>query len=165
MKKKIVYLITIITLVNLSALGTLIYQRWVRPDLSPGPAMQEARFDHVRLELSLTQVQVTRFEEIRHDFHSRVDSLDQVLEGMRRQMFQEIWKPQPVVTRIDSLLNQISHVQMKSQRLVILHFYQFKEVLTLEQWKKFYGIISERFPVHRAGSSLYRPAHIKDAGQ
>jgi len=146
MKRKIVYLIVIVTLVNLTALGTMIYQRRVAPDRSSRTVMQESRVEQVNRELALTPEQLIRFEVIRTQFHSRVDSLNQTLEGIKGQLLQEIWQPQPNDSRIDSLLTQISQLQMESQRRVIRHFYQFKEALTLEQWQKFYEIVSERFP-------------------
>jgi len=146
MKKKFIYLIVVITLINLTALGTILYQRWLKPGQSPCAPMQASRFEHVKHELALTSNQIERFEEIRRDFHSRIDSLNQTLEGINHQLLQEIWTPQPRDAHVDSLIHEISRIQLESQHLVISHFYQFKEVLTPEQWKKFYGIVAERFP-------------------
>ncbi|MBN2088509.1 periplasmic heavy metal sensor [candidate division KSB1 bacterium] len=156
MKKKIIYLILIVTLINLIALGTVIYQRWLNPDKSPCTSLQESRFEQIKSALALSPLQVARFEEIRHDFHSKIDSLDQILEAQNRILLQEIWRPQSDETRIDTLLNRISQLQMKSQHLVIWHFYQFKAVLTPAQWQKFYGIVAERFPSRLRNSSSQR---------
>jgi Spy/CpxP family protein refolding chaperone len=106
--------------------------------------MQEARFEQIKRELALSPAQIARFEEIRRDFHAKADSLSQLLEGVNRQLLQEIWQPQPADARIDTLLNRISHLQMESQLRVIGHFHQFREMLTPEQWQKFYGIVAER---------------------
>lgn len=146
MKKQFIYLILIVTLINLIALGTVIYQRWLNPGQSPCAPKQQARFEQIKRELALSPVQIARFEEIRRDFHSRIDSLNQLLAGQNRVLLQKIWQSKPDDERIDSLLNRISQLQMESQHLVIGHFYQFKEVLTPEQWQKFYGIVAERFP-------------------
>lgn len=146
MKKKFIYLIVGITLINLTALGTFLYQRWLKPSQSPCAPMQESRFEHVKHELALTSGQVEHFEKIRRDFHSGIDSLNQTLERINRQLLQEIWEPQPRDAHVDSLMHEISRIQMESQHLVISHFYQFKKVLTPEQWQKFYGIVAERFP-------------------
>ncbi len=146
MKKRFMYLIIIITLVNLTAMGTIFYHHWGSLDRKSQTAMPESRFEQVKRELALTPAQVSQFKEIRLEFHSRMDSSDQMLEVMRRQLFQEIWQPQPDDARIDSMLQQISQLQMESQHLVIWHFYQFKEVLTTGQWQKFYGFVTERFP-------------------
>jgi len=145
MKKYGIYLIIILTLVNLVALGTMLFQRRIASGRQPRTEMRMSRFEIIRSELDLTPAQVARFEEIRFTFHSRLDSLNQTLEGSRSQLLEEIWLPQPSDTRIDSLINQINQVQMESQRLIIWHFYQFREELTPAQWQKFYGIVADRF--------------------
>lgn len=164
MKKKFIYLIIAVTLINLIALGTVIYQRWLNQE-SPCAPMQEARFKQVKRELALSPVQIARFEEIRHDFHTGIDSLNQLLEGQNRVLLQEIWQPQPDAARIDTLLNRISQLQMESQQRVIKHFYQFKEVLTPEQWQTFYGIVAERFPGRMRNSGSRQPAATEEDKQ
>ncbi|MDZ7722187.1 MAG: periplasmic heavy metal sensor [candidate division KSB1 bacterium] len=160
MNKKILILIIIVTLINLSALGTMIYQQWINP--SPCAGVREFRFEQVKRELDLTATQIESFEEIRRAFHSKMDSLNQVLEGLNNQLLQEIWQPHPQDGRIDTLLNQISQLQMESQYLVIWHFYQFKKVLTPDQWDKFYSIVSERFPNMRRVAGSRRAASAKE---
>lgn len=152
MKKKYIYLIIIITVINLVALGTIMYQRW----MNPGAPMQDARFERVKRELALSREQITHFEEIRHDFHTGIDSLNQSLESINRALVQEIWQPHPDGARIDTLLKRISQLQMESQQLVIGHFYQLREVLRPEQWQTLYGIMAEHFPgrMRNSGSRL-----------
>jgi Spy/CpxP family protein refolding chaperone len=156
MKKKIIYLIVAVTLINLIALGTIIYQRWLNPE-SPYAPIQEARFEQVKRELALSPDQITRFEKIRREFHSSIDSLNQLLERENRVLLQEIWKPQPDAVRVDTLLKRVSQLQMESQQRVIEHFYQFREVLTPEQWQTFYGIVAEHFPGRRKNPGSRRP--------
>jgi Spy/CpxP family protein refolding chaperone len=158
MKKKIIYLIIAVTLINLIALGTVIYQRWLNPSQSPCAPMQEARFEQIKRELELSSAQIARFEEIRREFHAGIDSLNQLLERQNRVLLQEIWQPQPDAARIDTLLNLISQLQMESQQLVIGHFYQFREVLSPEQWQMFYGIVAERFPCRMRNTGSRQPA-------
>jgi hypothetical protein len=47
---------------------------------------------------------------------------------------------------------------MESQQLVIGHFYQFREVLSPEQWQMFYGIVAERFPCRMRNTGSRQPA-------
>jgi Spy/CpxP family protein refolding chaperone len=164
MKKKMFYLIIIITVINLVAMGTIIYQRWLNPENSCVP-MQKVRFEQVKNELALSPVQIARFEEIRYDFHTGIDSLNQLLEGQNRVLLQEIWKAQPDAARIDTLLHRISKLQMESQQRVIDHFYQFRKVLTPEQWQTFYGIVAERFPGRMKNSGSRQPAATEKDSQ
>jgi Spy/CpxP family protein refolding chaperone len=164
MKKKIIYLIIAVTLINLIALGTIIYQRWLNPE-SPCAPIQEARFEQVKRELALTPEQITRFEKIRREFHSGIDSLNQLLEGQNRVLLQEIWKLQPDAARVDTLLKRINQLQMESQQRVIEHFYQFREVLTPQQWQTFYGIVAERFPGRMRNSGVRQPSATEEDKQ
>lgn len=160
MKIKIIYLIIIVTVINLIAVATVIYQRWLNPE-SPCAPMQEARFEQVKRELALSPAQIASFEKIRRNFHARTDSLNQSLEGINRGLLQEIWQTQPDTARIDTLLNRISQLQMESQQLVIAHFYQFKEVLTPVQWQTFYSIVAERFPGRMRNPGSRQPATME----
>ncbi len=148
MKKKFVYLIIIITLFNLVAIGTLLYQHWLGGKGDTRPAMRGSRFAQIKRDLALTPDQVLHFEGIRETFHSKMDSLNRELEAMSDLFMQKIWSSEPGAASVDSLLDRISQLQMQSQRVVIWHFYQFKKVLSEEQWQKFYGIVSQRFPAH-----------------
>ena len=161
MKKRFVYLILIVTLINLTALVTMIYRGWIVPDLHISEDTRESRFEQVKRELALTPAQIHSFEQIRERFHSRLDSLDHTLGMMRQHLLKEIWHPQPVESRVDSLLDRISRLQMESQHLVIWHFYRFKEVLTPEQWQTFYGIVSKRFPDRYRVTCLDRPVQTE----
>ena len=165
MKKKIVYLIIIVTLINLTALATMIYQRWLDFNENTRVATRESRFEQVKSELALTSSQISHFEKIRNEFHSRVDSLDKNMEGIRHQLLRKIWLPQSEDIPIDSLLNRTSQLQMESQKLVIWHFYQFKKILTPEQWQKFYGIVSKRFPYQKGVSGSKRSAQTEEDNQ
>lgn len=161
MKKKFIYLIIIVTVINLVAMATVVYQRLLNPGQSPCAPMQEARFEQVKRELALSPAQIARFEEIRRDFHAGIDSLNQLLGGQNRVLLQEIWQPKPDTARIDTLLNRISQLQMESQHLVIGHFYLFKEVLTPKQWQKLYNIVAERFPGRLRNSASRQQARTE----
>jgi Spy/CpxP family protein refolding chaperone len=145
MKRSIVYFIIIVTLINLTALVTMICQRRIEVKRIAQTGARGSRFEKVTQELALTAAQINHFESIRTEFHSRIDSLNLIMEGLRGQLLREIWQPQPAALRIDSLLYQISHLQMESQHLVVRHFNQFKEVLTPAQWQKFYEFVSKNF--------------------
>lgn len=146
MKKRVIYLIIAVTLINLTVLGTIIYQRLLSTEECSRQKLRGAKFKQVKRGLALTKTQIERFEEIRYEFHTKVDTLNWTLEEINQQLLQEIWQPRPDNARIDTMLNRISRLQRASQHLVIRHFYQFKEVLTAEQWQRFYDIVTECFP-------------------
>jgi len=148
MKKRItIYLIVIITLINLSSLGTIVYLKWTaKNDVSVG-ILPGNRFGLIKEELKLTPQQIEQFEKIRKEFHSRLDTLDTKFSSLRKEMLNEIWQSQePDSQKLENILEQFSRQQVETQRWIVQHFYKFKEVLTPEQAEKFYKIVSERFP-------------------
>lgn len=158
MKKRItIYLIVIVTLINLSSLGTIIYLKRAAKNNISESVLRNNRFEKMKEELELTPLQLDRFEKIRTELHSRLDTLDTKLSSLRKEMLSEIWQTQkPDSQKIENILEQFSQLQLETQRWIVQHFYKFKEVLTPEQAEKFYKIISERFPGQQRSTGLRR---------
>lgn len=148
MKKRItIYLVVIVTLINLSSLGTILYLKWTEKDNVSVNALTGSRFEIMKKELELTPEQLEQFKKIRTELHSRLDSLDTKFSSLRKEMLNEIWQSQePDSQKIENILQQFNQLQLETQRGIVQHFYKFKEVLTPEQAEKFYKIVSERFP-------------------
>ena len=147
MKKRItIYLIVIVTLINLSSLGTIIYLKWMAKNDATVSVLPEYRFELIKKELKLSPHQIEQFEKIRTGFHSKLDTLDARFESLRKEMLKEIWQSEADSQKLESILEQFSRQQVESQRWIVQNFYQFKKVLTPEQSENFYKILSERFP-------------------
>ena len=142
MKKRILlYLAILITLVNLSALGTILYQRHkISQPCEPGIG-----FERVKKEVGLTAAQIEQFQVYRQVFHAELDSLDRLLATERRLLAEEISAVNPDSARITAIVNRIGQLQQQSQYRVIKHFFQIKQILTSEQQEKFFNIVLERF--------------------
>lgn len=164
MKKRITfYLIVLVTLINLSSLGTIIYLKWVAKNNASFSVLPENRFEIIKEELKLTPQQVEQFEKIRTGFHSKLDTLDTKFETLRKEMLNEIWQSEADSQKIESILEQFSRQQIESQRWVVQRFYRFKEVLTPEQSEKFYKILTERFQGQQRNPGLSQmPNRKKD---
>lgn len=164
MKKRIIfYLIVLVTLINLSSLGTIIYLKWAAKNDATVSVLPENRFGIIKEELKLTPQQVEQFEKIRTGFHSKLDTLDTKCETLRKEMLKEIWQSEADSQKIESILEQVSRQQIESQRWVVQHFYSFKEVLTPEQSEKFYKILTEQFQGQQRNPGLSQmPNRKKD---
>lgn len=152
MKKKIiVYLIAIITIVNISSLATIIYIKLKQDKLSSlrgfpvNEEMRAKRFQQMKEELKLTPEQIQELESIKIEFHSRLDSLDNEAQKIRQRMIKEIWENENESKEIVQLLSRFGGLQYETQRLVVRHLVKFKKILTAEQAEIFYSIVSERF--------------------
>lgn len=164
MKKRItIYLIVIVTLINLSSLGTIIYLKWMATNDASVSILPRNRFELIKEELKLTPQQIEQFERIRTEFHSKLDTLDTKFESLRKEMLKEIWQSEASNQKLEGILEQFSRQQVESQRWVVQHFYQFKKVLTPEQSEKFYKILTERFQGQQRNPGLNQmPNRKKD---
>ncbi|MFZ5517455.1 MAG: Spy/CpxP family protein refolding chaperone [Candidatus Zhuqueibacterota bacterium] len=142
MKKRILlYLAILITLVNLSALGAILYQRYKIAQ----PCESGNGFDRVKKQVKLTAVQIEQFQVYRQVFHAELDSLDRLLATERRLLAEEIRAVKPDSARIAAVVEGIGQLQQQSQYRVIEHFFQIKQILTPEQQEQFFNIVLERF--------------------
>jgi len=161
MKRGLVYLLLVLAVVNVTALGAMLYMRERDSEAAARAARRGSCFEQIKRELDLTPEQIERFDEIRGEFHSQVDSLDLLMQEQRARLLRHIWDGRK--GGVDSVLTGISRLQMESQRLVIGRFEQMREVLTPEQWEEFYGIVAERFPSRRGISDSHgKPARNRE---
>ncbi|MDW7679258.1 MAG: periplasmic heavy metal sensor [bacterium] len=141
MKKKWGYLIILITLINISALVTVLYLRWQSPVFcKPGSG-----FEMVKREVGLSPEQLEKLEVYRRLFHAELDSLDRLLAEDRRRLAQEIRRSDPDTSQISAIVENIGRLQTRSQYRAIEHFFQIKTILSPEQQEKFFNIVLERF--------------------
>lgn len=146
--RKWVYFILIVTLINASAAVTLVYlKRTGSRSIDSG---RESRFETVKRTLALTPEQIRQFEIIRGRYHGRIDSLNERMQEGRQELLRTLWQPDPDPMRIDSIMTRMGEIQSISRDLVVDHFSRFREVLSGEQWEKFYPIVSGRDSLGRA---------------
>jgi Spy/CpxP family protein refolding chaperone len=156
MKKKYTfYIIALITLINLSSLGTIIYLKWNSGNSLSMSEIREKRLVVMKEELKLSTEQVKQFGMFMKEFHFRLDTLDARFNSLRNEMLFEIWQtPTTDTQKLENILQQFSTLQLETQRWIVQHFYKFKEVLTPEQIEKFYKIVSVQFPMQQKKHGL-----------
>lgn len=155
MKKRITfYLIMIITIVNISSLGTMLYLRMSGESAFSKSEWQKHRFEKVKSELNLTETQVGQFNKIKMEFHSRLDSLDERYEILRKEIINSIRSDSAGNPKMELILDEFSDLQNETQQWIVKHFYRFKDVLTQEQSDKFFEILMQRIPGERIGPAL-----------
>ena len=142
-KKAFIYFILIITIINLSSLGVILYQR-SKISLLPSVRGQKV-FEQVRREVKLTPGQMEQFQKLRIAFHTQLDSLSANVDQKNKLLAVEIKKDSPDTLIINQLVGDISARQTESQYLVIHHFFSIKKILTKQQQEKFFNIVLQRF--------------------
>ncbi len=153
-KRVFLYLIIVITLVNVSALATMLYLHWQSADR----CREGCGFELVRKEVGLSDEQVDEFQLYRKQFHADLDSLSSLLLSERVKLAREISRSNPDSTYLNRIIDRIEELQHQSQHQVIRHFFQIKEIMTPDQQKRFFEIVMERFSTgcRVDGSSMKR---------
>jgi len=146
MKRNIVYTAAIIlTVVNLAAFGTLLYNRWSSTEPIHTPDQRDQRFEQMKRELALSGEQVAQLDVYRTTFHAEIDSLSTQLVTARTQLAHALLENKFDTARVNSNLDTISRLQSSAQRKVISHLVSVKSILNPEQQEKFFSIVLERF--------------------
>ncbi len=137
--------IILITIINLSSLGTMLYLRMSDGNNFDRAKWQKQRFEKVKRELNLTETQVAQFNKIKKDFHIRLDSLDERYELLRKELINSISHDSAENPKTELILKEFGELQNETQRWIVKHFYRFKAVLTPAQSEKFFAILMHRF--------------------
>lgn len=139
--KILTYTVVILLIVNLAALGAIVYNRWLKPELTcPG-----AGFEQLKRELSFSREQENRFLQIRDNFHRRLGALSSLLEEERRDLVAELRREKTDLEELKEIVKHINTHQLEAQERVVEHLLEVKSILRPEQQDIFFSIVLERF--------------------
>ena len=145
MKNKfIIYVLLILTVINLAALGTFLFHRFRGCARSRVDPQQAEGFEQVKQELSLSAEQIVKFQEYRKAFHAELDSLSVEQNDLRRELIQELAATTPERKRLSEINERINRLQIEAQERVINHLLDVKAILGPKQQEKFFSIILQR---------------------
>lgn len=153
----LIYLVVILMIINIAALGTIVYERYTRSQLPAGemrpfgPRYDQngqgpgQDFDHSPMrELGLSKEQRSQFRQSRRQLWDRISGLTQELEAKRESLFVEMARQQPDTTLIYQLVEKIGTLETATQRQVVAHMLRDGALLTPEQREKLLRGIRDR---------------------
>ncbi|MFO7979684.1 MAG: periplasmic heavy metal sensor [Candidatus Aminicenantes bacterium] len=139
--KVLTYAALILLIVNLTALGVIVYHRWFKPDIScPGEG-----FERLKQELSLSPEQEKLMLQTRGDFHNNIDALSQKLQEERRNLVASLKRETMDMDELKGIVKKINAYQLQAQEKVVEHLLEVKNILEPEQQDIFFSIVLERF--------------------
>ena len=145
MKKRLLYiLLALLTVVNLTAFGTMTYHRCCHNEKECIHSENEKGV-FLCQELSLNQQQAKAMEILSKKFHLFADSISSDLTVKRAELIKLLSVSKTKTNEIDNKLDEINRLQAELQKRSIQYLINKKEKLTPEQQKKFFAILSERF--------------------
>lgn len=143
MKKKLWTLgLILIIVINISAMVTFAYNRWVREPGGP-PTVSPALADTFTRQLCLSGHQERCIRDFRFAFDAEIGKIQAQMQEKRRAMVEEMKRESPDSASIDKLIEEISVLQAEIQKKAVLNLLKEKEVLTPEQKETFFRMFED----------------------
>ena len=132
----------LLVVINVSALLTFAYNRWLR---EPGerPAASPAMAARLTRQLCLSGEQEKCIRDIQFSFDSEIEDVQARMQDKRRAMVEEMKKESPDSATIDKLIEDISRLQVEIQKKAVLNLLKEKDALTDEQKATFFRIFED----------------------
>jgi Spy/CpxP family protein refolding chaperone len=133
MKKRLWILgLILLVVINLSALMTFAYQRWLK---GPGdhPRAVGTPTDAATKQMCLSGEQKTCLRTLRFSFDSEVEEIQARLQERKKAMVEEMKKESPDGSLIEKLIEETSRLQAEIQKKAVVYLLKEKDVLTPEQ--------------------------------
>jgi Spy/CpxP family protein refolding chaperone len=144
MKKKIlIFAIVLLCLINLTALATLSYNRWIKPQQKDVSAGQASAWEAMQIQIDLKPNQIQRMQGLRFSFEKNVESLRQEMENKRIHLIEELRNPSPDLDRIDKIVDELSGLQAEVQKKTIRNIINDKKLLTPGQQERYFSLFEQ----------------------
>jgi hypothetical protein len=143
--------LSLLIIVNVSALLTFAYNRWVR---QPGgaPSSNSVLADAFKRQLCLSGRQEKCIQDFRFAFDSEIRDIQARMREKRRAMIEELKKEPPDGPTLDKLIEDMSRLQAEIQKKAVADLLKEKEVLTDEQKAKFFRLFEDHVCPREKGS-------------
>lgn len=148
-RKHFIWIIAVLTVINLSATGTVLYnikfqkedleRKVYEQELEPGPPdVKPGRL--LREKLNLSPEQHQQFRKLRRSFHTQANKLSYEMQIKRNEMITELAKEDPDVQKLKQIARDIGDMHTELKELTMDYYLGMKEVCTPEQEEKLYRI-------------------------
>ena len=152
MKKKLGRLaLLLLIVINVSALLTFAYNRWVREPGGPPTAGAVLAGTFTR-QLCLSGQQEKCIKDFRFAFNTEISDIQARMQEKRRAMVEELKKGSPDGATLDKLIEAMSRLQAEIQKKAVENVLKEKEVLTDEQKATFFRLFEDHVCPREKGS-------------
>jgi hypothetical protein len=145
MRRKIFLIILIIFFViNLSALATLSYNRWLKPKPTPKPQDSLKSWRSLQRVMALSQAQMFRMRDLRGSLEQGIEEIRLQMVEKRKILLEEVQKPSPDLDLIDRTIDEISRFQGEIQKKTIRNLLEDKKILSPMQRDKYFSMFDNQ---------------------
>jgi len=131
------YIIIFLLIINLSALATLAYNRWIKTAFSGELESPESSYPTLHETLKLENFQSQHMGKCRMAFCREADLIKQKIHEKRLQLIEKIKKSEPNLVDIDTLIDEIIQLESEIQKKAVRRVLEDKAILTPHQQQRF----------------------------
>ena len=133
-KRVFLFLVIILTVINLAATATILYERWSKEPPRPPREWSGDKPRHpLRQKLDLTEEQIEQIEESRSQYWENVGPSIREYRGMHRSLMDELMSESPDTGMIDSIIVEMGNMNIQIKRQTIQHLLQDRDIFNEEQ--------------------------------
>jgi len=144
-KTKILIVLFVISMgINLGVIFTVGYH-WLRDKGTKEESCIKCGWQRrqMRQSLNLTAEQAGIMEKYREEMQSQILPLREKLSQKRLELFRLVRDGKADSTKMDTLLDEFSHLQSEIEKKVIQHSNEVRKLLEPEQQKKFFDFFEQ----------------------
>ncbi len=147
MKKKwFIVSIILVTIINLSAFGTYIYNRWSHSkNIYCSSTDTVSHGCYMKRCFGISDGQASSLDVLEKTYKPKIETLSGIMKDKRIELVKELMKEIPDHKRIQQILQEVDSLQAQMQREVVERLIQEKRILTPEQQEKFFSIVLIKF--------------------
>lgn len=141
MKKRLLIIaMVILFVINITALTTLSYNRWLKPKPTDSQIGPSDTWRAVQTQVSLSQQQLKRMQGLRFSFEKEIESFRQQMWEKRNSLIEEARNPSPDLERLDKIIEELSELQAKVQKKTIRNLLKDKKLLAPWQQERYFSL-------------------------
>jgi len=158
-KRATTWTIIILVVINLVALGTILWHMTRRPQGPPPPqrGVSDQTQYFLRNELDLSEKQAQRFEELGRHHHQESMRIQDDINRLTAEMMAELFQKEPDLEKVKILAEDIGSIEAEKEMLLFNHFLNLAEVCEPGQREKFNTIIHELLDMIRPREPQRKP--------
>ena len=150
-KRIFIIAMVLLFVINITALATLSYNRWLKPRTASLESSQQETWRALQKQVSLSPQQSQTMQNLRLSFEQEVESLRQQMWEKRNALLEEARNPSPNMNRIDSLIEEIGALQTDIQKKSVRNLLKDKKLLTPRQQEKYFSLFEKHTQVRGRG--------------
>ncbi|MGD8540338.1 MAG: periplasmic heavy metal sensor [Candidatus Aminicenantes bacterium] len=144
MKKRLLILaIVLLCIINITALATLSYNRWIRPQPKDISTEDASAWEAMQIRIDLKPNQMQKMQGLRISLGEKVKALRQQMEEKRIDLIEEVRNPAPDLNKIDRVVDELSALQAEVQKKTIRNLIKDKQLLTPRQQERYFFMFEE----------------------